>query len=42
MFEIQTHPKRQAFEYTSAVIGSVVACAVLLAGLVVVEQAVLA
>ncbi len=38
MFEIQTHRKRQAFEYASGVIGSVVACAVLLAGLVLSDK----
>ena len=34
LFEMQKHPKQQAFEFTSGAVGSVVACVVLLAGLV--------
>ena len=38
MFDIHTHAKPEAFEYTRGVIGSVVACVVLLAGLVVADK----
>jgi hypothetical protein len=38
MFEMQTHPKPQAFEFTSGVVGSVVLCVVLLASLVVADR----
>ncbi len=38
MFDIHTHPKPEAFEYTHGVIGSVIACVVLLAGLVVADK----
>jgi hypothetical protein len=38
MFDMHTHPKPEAFEYTRGVIGSVVACVVLLAGLVAADK----
>ena len=38
MFEMQTHPKSRAFEVTSGVLGSIVACIVLLARLVVADR----
>jgi hypothetical protein len=38
MFDIHTQPKPEAFEYTRGVIGSVVACVVLLASLVVADK----
>ena len=38
MFEIQTQPKPEAFGYTSGVVGSVVVCLLLLAGLVLADK----
>ena len=38
MFDMHTHPKPEAFEYTRGVIGIVVACVVLLACLVVADR----
>jgi hypothetical protein len=38
MFDMHTHPKPEAFEYTRGVIGSAVACGLLLAGLVVADK----
>lgn len=38
MFDMHTHPKLDAFEYTRGVIGSVIACVVLLAGLVAADN----
>lgn len=38
MFDMHTHPNPEAFEYTRGVIGSVVACVVLLASLVVADK----
>ena len=38
MFEMQTHPKPQAFEFTSGVVGSVIVCGVLLVSLVVADK----
>jgi hypothetical protein len=38
MFEMQTLPKPQAFDFTSGVVGSVVACVILLASLVAADK----
>ena len=38
MFEMQTHPKPQAFEYTRGVVGSVIACVVLILCLVAADK----
>ena len=38
MLDMRMHPKPEAFEYTRGVIGSLVACVVLMAGLVAADK----